>query len=169
MGSGFVPSGIYGGKLGAMAGILAETAAYADFVGDTVAADGAAGMYFYGIDRRDLAANNETFPSAFVIWSWGDDFEKFSTQAGGTEFQFRGSVTLTIEANTPEEFLRNTPGAHNWLMEHMQAMVRGMELLWGWQGRQGVGAHRVVDLPFREVESGVSDYCCMTVAFTLRD
>lgn len=167
-GSGFVPSGIYGAKLAVMAGLLAETDAYEAFVGEEVAELGAQGMYFYGIDRRDLEANDEDFPAAFVIWSFGEDFEKYSTQSGSAEFKFRGSVTLTIEATTPEDYARDTPGAYNWIMEQAQDMVREMELLFG-QEIQEVSAHRVVEGPYREAESGVEDYVGLTIEFQLRN
>lgn len=169
MGSGFVPSGIYGGKLGAMAAILAETDAYETFVGEVIAATGTSGMYFYGIDRRDLAANDEEFPAAFVMWDWAQNFEKYSTQAGGVEFKFRGGVILTIEADTPVDYVNNTPGAMNWILGHAQDMVRGMELLFGHQGRQEVAAHRVIEGPYREFERGAVDYCGVVIQFELRN
>lgn len=169
MGSGFVPSGIYGAKLGAMAALLAETDAYADFVGAEVAALGAAGMYFYGLDRRELAANNEGFPDAFVIWDFGEDYEKYSTNAGGGTFKFRGTVVLTIEANTPAEFAADTPGAYDWIFNHMQAMVGEMEAIFNDMGKQEVAAHRKLEGPYRESEAGVADYCCITWSFDLRN
>jgi hypothetical protein len=168
-GSGFVPSGIYGAKLGAMAAILAETAAYATFVGEEVAELGAAGMYFYGLDRRELALVEESFADAFVIWDFGEDYEKYSTQGGGVTYKFRGSLVLTIEANTPAEFAGNTPGAYDWIFNHMQAMVGEMEALFGAAGRQEIDAHRKLEGPYRESEAGVSDYCCCTWAFDLRN
>lgn len=168
-GSGFVPSGIYGGKLGAMAGILAETDAYEDFVGSAIASDGASGMYFYGIDRRDLEANDEVFPEAFVMWEWGEDFEKYSTQAGGAGYKFRGSVVLVIEADTPSAYLNDTPGAMNWILGQAQAMVGEMELLFGYDGRQDIDAHRVIEGPRREYEKGETDYCSVVIEFELRN
>lgn len=168
-GSGFVPSGILGGeKLGAMAAILAETDAYADFVGEEVAALGDDGMYFHGIDVRELDQAEEPWPPAFVIWSLGSDFELYSTQAGGTCFKARGSVTLAIEADTPEEFAVNTPGAYNWIDGHMSAMVGEMMALFGVGPNQEIDSIRVVEGPFRVAEKGREDYCGMVVAFELR-
>lgn len=169
MGSGFVPSGRFGGKLAAMAGILAETDAYADFVGATVAADGAEGMYFYGIDRRDLAANDETFPAVFVIWDYADDTEWHSTQAGGGTYKIRGACTLVLEADTPSEYAHDTPGAYNWIMNHAGAMVGEMEALFGVAGRQEISRHQVMEGPYRECESGEVDYCCVVIKFEFRN
>lgn len=168
MGSGFTPNTRNGEKLAAMAGILLETDAYADFVGAEVAADGVEGMYFYGIDRRDLEANEEVFPAAFVIWDRGATHRWNSTQQGGTEFRFTGDVVLVLEADTPEEFERDTPGALNWIVEQGDAMVGEMEQLFGLGGRQDVAAHEILEGPFRERESGVHDYVSIVYRFELR-
>lgn len=169
MGSGFVPSGRYGGKLAAMADILAETDAYADFVGDTIAADGTSGMYYYGIDRRDLEANDETFPAAFVIWDFSESTEWYSTCSGGGTYKIKGAATLVLEADTPEEFAKDTPGALNWIMNHAGAIVGEMEDLFGTESRQEISKHRVIEGPYRESESGTTDYCCIVIEFEFRN
>lgn len=168
MGSGFVPSTKNGAKLAAMAEILAETDAYADFVGAAVAATGTAGMYYYGIDRRDLEADEATFPAAFVIWDRGESYRWQSTQQGGTEFRFQGDVVMILEADTPEEFLTNTPAALNWMVEQCDAMVGEMEQLFGVGARQDVASHEILEGPYRERESGAHDYVCIVYRFGLR-
>jgi hypothetical protein len=168
MGSGFTPNTRNGEKLAAMAAILLETDAYADFVGSVVAAEGVEGMYFYGIDRRDLEANDESFPAAFVIWDRGPTHRWQSTQQGGTQFRFSGDVVLVLEADTPEEFAADTPGALNWIVEQCDAMVGEMEQLFGVGGRQDVSAHEILEGPFRERESGTFDYVSIVYRFELR-
>lgn len=168
MGSGFVPDTRNGQKLAMMAAILAETDAYEDFVGAEIAADGAQGMYYYGIDRRDLAANDETFPAAFVIWDRGPSYRWVSTQAGGTQFKFQGDVVMILEADTPEEYANDTPAALNWIVEQCDAMVGEMELLFGQGGRQDVASHEILEGPYREREGGVHDYVCLVYRFGLR-
>ena len=184
-GSGFVPSDLIGARMGLMARILAATDAYAAFVGaeapetpEEVTAL-AEGMYFDGIDRRDLIAQAteeeieevseaDLFPPAFVIWGCGDDAEFFSTQAGGTSFKWRGSVTLTVEADTPEEFWRNTPGAYNWIRGQVSAMLLEMKEFFGDQeGHQDVDSFRW-EGPYRSPESDGRDFVSMVVVFDLR-
>lgn len=165
MGSGFVPSGVYGAILGHFAGILAETDSYEAFVGATVAADGASGMYFYGIDKRET---DTAFPAAFVVWDWGEEFQRSSTTGGGHAYKTHGEITLTIEADTPGAYVDDTPGAMNWLANHMSAMVGEMETLFGLAGRSLCLEHRPVDRPGRVRESGTGDdYVGMSVAFSV--
>lgn len=166
MGSSFIPSGIYGAKLGAFAAILAETDAYRAFVGDTIADLGVAGMYFYGIDRREEDA---AFPAAFALWTFGDGYGRYSTTAGGRPFKNQGDLVLTIEADTPAELVNDTPGAMDWIANHMQAMLSDMEALFGVAGRQEVSHHAPVGYPNRITESGSDDdYVGMSVRFTVR-
>lgn len=182
MGSGFVPSDDWSVRLGMLASVLAETDAYADFVGVEVAALGAAGMYYHGLDRRELEDAEEDFPEAMVIWQLGEDFGFRSLQAGGAPFHARGSAEMIVEATTPAEFARNTPAAKNWLMGQVVAMVEEMKLLFGRVNTE-TGVQRVevsaVDLlagPYRESEwatedeEGVSyDYVGVAIRFEFRN
>lgn len=169
MGSGFVPATQNGEKLAAMAAILNETDAYADFVGATIAAQEVAGMYFFGIDRADLEANNETFPEAFVIWDRGANYRWRCTNSGGGTPRFEGSVVMVLEADTPAEYVRNTPAALNWIVEQCDAMVFEMQDLFGLAGRQEVAAHGIIEGPYREHEKGRHDYVCLVYGFDLRN
>lgn len=169
MGSGFTPATQNGEKLAAMAAILAETDAYADFVGDTIAGDGVSGMYFFGIDRADLEANDETFPAAFVIWDRGATYRWRSTQSGGDTYRFEGQVVMVLEADTPVEHVRNTPAALNWIVEQCDAMVWEMTPLFGLAGRQEVAGHGIIEGPYREHEKGRHDYLCLVYGFDLRN
>lgn len=165
MGSGFVPSGIYGAVLGNFAGILAETDAYEAFVGATIAADGASGMYFYGIDRRELG---EDFPAAYVVWDWAEDFGRYSTTGGGRAYKNEGQIILSIEADTPAAYLDDTHGAMNWIANHASAMVGDMEKLFGVGGRALCLEHKPFELPDRIRESGKQDdFVGMSVIFTV--
>lgn len=162
MGSGFTPSGIFDTRLGELAAVLAETDAYVDFVGEEVASLGVPGMYFHGIDRRELQDNEEDFPEAFVIWQLGDDFERYSLQAGGAPYHMRGGVELIIEANTPAEYLRNTPAAMNWIWGIAQGMVAEMETLFGRVNDSGmqrpeIRSIRLAAAPYRESEGATED------------
>lgn len=168
MGSGFVPSSRNGEKLAAMAAILAETDAYDDFVGDVIGALGTAGMYFYGIDRRELLANGETFPAAFVIWDRDAQHEWRSRNDGGQTFKFNGGVVMILEADTPSAYAEDTPGALNWIVEQCDAMVEEMEPLFGVGARQDVAAHGIIEGPYREKETGEHDYLCIVYRFELR-
>lgn len=181
MGSGFVPSGIYDTRVALLAAVLAETDAYADFVGATVAAEGVAGMYFHGIDRRELIDNEENFPARMVIWQVSDDFERYSTQAGGATFRTRGGIEMIVESNTPEAYLRNTPAAKNWIWGVVQGMLAEMELLFGQVDadtgiqRPEIRSHSLVAGPYRESEGAVDetgasyDYVGVAVKFELRN
>lgn len=171
MGSGFVPGDLIGARMGRMASILATCPAYEAFVGEDVAELGASGMYFDGLDRRDLMeAEEEVFPAAFVIWANGDDVKFFSTQGGGASFKWQGSVTMTVEGDTPEIYARNTPGAYNWIRGHVSAMLLEMKAQFGVgpDSIQDVESFFVLDGPYRSPESDDRDYCSMTIGFELR-
>lgn len=181
MGSGFVPSGIYDTRVAELAAVMAETAAYETLVGEEVADLGVAGMYFHGIDRRELEDNEEDFPDQMVIWQTGEDFERYSTQSGGATFKIRGSVEVIIEANTPAQYVRNTPAAKNWLWGIVQTMLLEMEVLFGTYNadtgvpRPEIRSHSVVAGPYRECEAATEDggvnfdYVGVAVKFDLRN
>jgi len=168
-GSGFVPDDLIGRRMGLMAAILAECAAYASFVGATIAADGAAGMFYDGIDRRDLLVEeDEVFPAAFVIWANDPKVKFYSTQGGGISYKFNGGITMTIEADTPAEFKYNTPQAYNWIREHASAMLMEMKTKFAVGARQDVESFSVIEGPYRSAEGDDRDYVSMTILFEMR-
>lgn len=169
MGSGFVPSGRYSAKMGRLAAILAETDGYLAFVGATIYADGASGMYFYGVDVRDLTAAAETWPAAYVVWDFGEDFERYSVQAGGGCFRYRGTINCTFEADTPALYAEDTPGALNWFMGKVEAMLGDMEDLFGVGAREEVARIVPIEGPFRSPESDEDDFLTVTFAFEPRN
>lgn len=168
-GSGFVPDDLIGRRMGLMAAILAECTAYADFVGAEIAALNASGMYYDGIDRRDLLVEeDEVFPAAFVIWANDPKVKFYSTQGGGISYKFSGGITMTIEADTPAEFKYNTPAAYNWIREHASAMLMQMKTKFATGDRQDVESFSVIEGPYRSPEGDDRDYVSMTILFEMR-
>jgi hypothetical protein len=154
---------MYGGALGRFAEVLADVPAYEDFVGAAVAGDGASGMYYFDIDTRE----EQSMPAAFVRWDWHENYGRRALGAGSCSFRGEGTIEAWFIADTPVSFKKNTAGAKNWILDHAQAMVLGMEVLFNANGAPACLRHHMIEAPFRVEEKRRQDRVGVCIGFVV--